>query len=236
MSMVVSVMGAAHTSEVSVQDAQNTGVWTIVVAGGSGSRFGAPKQFLWLGGRRVIDRAVTTAANHGDGVVAVLPADVDLGYTEAAGKPVVSVPGGDTRSASVRNGLDAVPDTAEVVLVHDAARPLTPAGVFARVIDAVRAGADAVVPVLDVTDSLRHRIDGAVDRGDFAAVQTPQGFPAVGLRAAHADGADATDDATLVETTGGTVTMVAGDRAAMKLTTPLDLRIAELLLDEGASE
>ena len=229
-------MGAAHTSEVSEQRADRTGVWTVVVAGGSGSRFGAPKQFLGLGGRRVIDRAVGTAAAHGDGVVTVLPADVDLGYTEAAGKPVLTVDGGDTRSASVRNGLDAVPESAEIVLVHDAARPLTPDGVFDRVITAVRAGADAVVPVLDVTDSIRHRSAGAVDRADFAAVQTPQGFPATVLRKAHASGADATDDATLVEITGGTVTMVEGDRAAMKLTTALDLQIAELFLDEGAPE
>lgn len=227
-------MGSAHTSEVSEQRADQSGVWTVVVAGGSGSRFGAPKQFLWLGGRRVIDRAIATAASHGDGVVAVLPADVDLGYTESAGRPVIVVPGGATRSGSVRNGLDAVPLDVEVVLVHDAARPLTPDGVFERVIGAVREGADAVVPVLDVADSLRHRTDGAVDRAVFAAVQTPQGFPAAGLRAAHANGADATDDATLVEINGGTVTMVEGDRAAMKLTTPLDLRIAELLLDEGS--
>lgn len=229
-------MGSAHTSEVSEQRADPTGVWTVVVAGGSGSRFGAPKQFLGLGGRRVIDRAIAAAAGHSEGVVTVLPADVDLGYTEAADTPVVTVAGGDTRSASVRNGLAAVPDTADVVLVHDAARPLTPDDVFRRVIAAVRAGADAVVPVLEVTDSLRHRADGAVDRGEFAAVQTPQGFPAAGLRAAHATGADATDDATLVEITGGTVTMVDGDRAAMKLTTPLDLQIAELLLAERPAE
>ena len=229
-------MSAAHTSEVSEQRAEQNGVWTVVVAGGSGSRFGAPKQFLALGGRRVIDRAIATAAAHADGVVTVLPVDVDLGYTESVGKPVVTVAGGDTRSASVRNGLAAVPDDAEIILVHDAARPLTPDAVYERVIAAVRGGADAVVPVLDVTDSLRHRSDGAVDRAEFAAVQTPQGFPAAGLRAAHTSGADATDDATLVEITGGAVTMVDGDRAAMKLTTPLDLQIAELLLDHEAAE
>ncbi|MEM9522032.1 MAG: 2-C-methyl-D-erythritol 4-phosphate cytidylyltransferase [Actinomycetota bacterium] len=217
-----------------VQRADPTGVWTIVVAAGSGSRFGAPKQFLTLKGRRVIDRAIAGAAAHSDGVVTVLPADVDLGYTESVGRVVRTVPGGATRSASVRSGLDAVPDEAEVVLVHDAARPLTPAAVYERVIEAVRDGSDAVVPVLDVTDSLRHRVEGAVDRAEYAAVQTPQGFSAAVLRSAHASGADASDDASLVEVTGGTVTMVDGDRAAMKLTTPLDLQIAELLLDEGS--
>ena len=230
---MVSVMGSHHTSEVSEQHADQSGVWTIVVAGGSGARFGAPKQFLALGGHRVIDRAMTTAAEHSDGVVAVLPVDVDLGYTEAAGRPVITVTGGPTRSASVRNGLDVVPLDADIVLVHDAARPLTPGSVFERVIAAVRSGADAAVPVLDVADSLRHRTSGAVDRAEFAAVQTPQGFPIEGLRAAHASGAEATDDATLVEITGGAVTMVEGDRAAMKLTTPHDLQIAELLLEEG---
>ena len=229
-------MSAAHTSEVSEQRAEQNGVWTVVVAGGSGSRFGAPKQFLALGGRRVIDRAIATAAAHGDGVVAVLPADVDLGYTESVGKPVVTVAGGDTRSASVRKGLAAVPDAAEIVLVHDAARPLAPDAMFERVITAVQAGADAVVPVLEVTDSLRHRSDGAVERAEFAAVQTPQGFIAAVLRDAHERGVEATDDATLVEITGASVTMVEGDRAAMKLTTPLDLRIAELLLDQGDAE
>ena len=103
-------------------------------------------------------------------------------------------------------------------------------------IDAVRDGADAVVPVLTVTDSLRHHETGAVDRADYAAVQTPQGFPAAGIRAAHTAGGDATDDATLVEHGGGVVTMVEGDRTALKLTTPLDLHIAELLLEEEEEE
>ena len=123
-------MGAAHTSEMCEGRAHHDGVWTIVVAAGSGSRFGAPKQFLGLGGRRVIDRSVTTAAAHSDGVVVVLPAGVDLGYTEAGGRPVVTVAGGQTRSISVRNGLAAVPDAAEVILIHDGARPLTPAAVY----------------------------------------------------------------------------------------------------------
>lgn len=230
---MVSVMSAAHTSDVNDVTADTTGVWTIVVAAGSASRFGAPKQFLSLGGRRVIDRSITTAARHSDGIVAVLPAEVDLGYTEAGGRPVHAVAGGDSRSGSVRNGLAAVPDHAEVVLIHDAARPLTPDAVYERVVDAVRAGAAAVVPVLEVTDSLRHRAGGAVDRSDFAAVQTPQGFPAAGIRAAHASGGDASDDATLVEQHGEAVTMVDGDRAALKLTTPLDLQIAELLLGDA---
>ena len=109
-------MGAPHTSEVSESAAAS--VWTIVVAAGSGTRFGAPKQFLELGGQRVIDRSVATAARHGDGVVVVLPVGVDAGDLPVGTAEVVCVEGGDTRSTSVRNGLGAVPAEAAVVLVQ----------------------------------------------------------------------------------------------------------------------
>ncbi|MEO0492271.1 MAG: 2-C-methyl-D-erythritol 4-phosphate cytidylyltransferase [Actinomycetota bacterium] len=207
-------------------------VWTVVVAAGSGSRFGAPKQFLSLGGRRVIDRSVAAAATHSAGVIVVLPADVDLGYTEAVATPVHVVAGGDTRSDSVRNGLAAVPGEADIVLVHDGARPLASDTVFAGVIAAVAEGADGAVPAIPVVDSIRHRVDGAIDRSPLVAVQTPQGFVAERLRAAHASGADASDDATLVEAVGGAVVVVDGDPANLKITNPLDLQIAELLLGE----
>ena len=225
-------MSAAHTSDVNTVTADKAEVWTIIVAAGSGSRFGAPKQFLSLGGRRVIDRSVATAAAHSAGVVVVLPADVDLGYTESAETPVFVVAGGASRSASVRNGLAAVPDHADIVLVHDGARPLADDGVFERVVAAVADGADGAVPAVPVVDSIRHRDEGAVDRTPLVAVQTPQGFGAERLRAAHASAADASDDATLVEADGGTVVIVDGDPANLKITNPLDLQIAELLLGE----
>lgn len=225
-------MSAAHTSEVS--EAAAASVWTIVVAAGSGARFGAPKQFLDLGGERVLDRSVATAARHSDGIVVVLPAGVDPGPMPG-GHSVVCVAGGESRSASVRNGLAAVAADADVVLVHDAARPLASDAVFDRVIEAVRGGAAGAVPAVPVTDSIRHRVDGAVDRAPLVAVQTPQAFAADRLRLAHASAGDATDDATLVEALGDTVVIVEGDPRNQKLTTPFDLEVARLALAQEVS-
>jgi 2-C-methyl-D-erythritol 4-phosphate cytidylyltransferase len=101
--------------------------------------------------------------------------------------------------------------------------------VWDRVLAAVAAGADAAIPAVPVTDTLREVGGSAVDRGRFVAVQTPQAFRAVALRAAHADGGDATDDATLVERSGGRVVLVDGDPVNVKITTPNDLAVAELL-------
>ena len=212
-------------------------IWTIVVAAGSASRFGAPKQFLDLGGISVLDRSVATAARHSHGVVVVIPAEpvdgFDHGFdsTDPLGGVELSVvAGAESRAGSVRRGLVALPDDVSVVLVHDAARPLASDRIFERVIAAVLAGADAVAPVIPVTDTVRRRTGGIVDRDQLAAVQTPQGFRAHTLRAAHAGGADATDDVTLVEDQGGTVVLVDGDRRNLKLTSPLDLEVAALFL------
>lgn len=157
----------------------------------------------------------------------MVPAD-RVGDEEPGVDAVVA--GGATRSASVRAGLAAVPPEAAVVLVHDAARPLAPAEVWHRVIDAVRAGADAAVPAVPVTDTLRAVGGGTVDRSRLVAVQTPQGFRAAALRAAHADGGEATDDAALVEAAGGMVALVDGHPAAAKLTTPQDRTVLEAFL------
>ena len=227
-------MCAAQTSDVNDVVADKPEVWTVVVAAGSASRFGAPKQFVSLGGQRVIDRSVATAAAHSSGIVVVLPAGVDLGYREAAATPVHIVAGGETRSESVRKGLAVVPDDVAIVLVHDGARPLASDAVFQGVIAAVVDGADAAVPAVPVVDSIRHRAQGAIDRSPLVAVQTPQGFAADRLRAAHVSGADASDDATLVEADGGSVVVVDGDAANLKITNPLDLQIAELLLGENS--
>jgi 2-C-methyl-D-erythritol 4-phosphate cytidylyltransferase len=118
-------------------------------------------------------------------------------------------------------------------VVHDGARPLAGAELFARVVDAVRGGADAAVPGVDVTDTLRHRSGGPVDRGGLLAVQTPQAFRATALREAHAGEPDATDDASLVEAMGGKVVVVEGSPANLKITRPIDLAIAEALLRFG---
>lgn len=200
--------------------------WAIVVAAGSGARFGDRKQYLLLAGERVLDWALREANARCDGVVLVVPPDA-----ADASEPSVSavVAGGETRSDSVRHGLAAVPADADVVVVHDAARPVAVPEVWDRVLAAVAAGADAAVPAIPVSDTLREVGGASVDRNRFVAVQTPQAFRAGALRDAHASGAVATDDASLVETAGGRVVVVDGDPANIKITTPVDLALAELL-------
>ena len=145
------------------------------------------------------------------------------------------VAGGDTRSDSVRAGLDAVPETAGVVVVHDAARPLATSALFDAVIEAVQRGADAAVPGLPLTDTVK-RIDGTqveetVDRAHLVTVQTPQAFRADVLRRVHSAGGHATDDAALVEASGGKVVVVPGEPRNIKITDQTDLLIAAALLD-----
>ena len=208
--------------------------WTVVVAAGSGTRFGGDKQLADLSGMAVLARAVVSAAAVSDGVVVVVSAERRTevsGVLSAVGGVEAIVDGGATRSASVRCGLAAVPDDAGVVLVHDGARPLATPGLFRRVADAVLAGADAVVPGVPVTDSLRTAGGGVVARDGVIAVQTPQGFSADSLRAAHAGGGEASDDATLVEASGGTVVVVEGEPANLKITRPADLDLARLELE-----
>ena len=205
-------------------------VYTIVVAGGSGRRFGGPKQYELLGGRRVLDWAVATARNAGAGVVLVVPA------ADAAHEGGVA--GGGTRSDSVRAGLAAVPPEATIVCVHDGARPFADAALFQRVIAAVAEGADAAVPGTALADTVKQidgqgRVRGTPPRDTLRAVQTPQAFRASVLRAAHAAGGDATDDAALVENAGGTVVVVPGDLRNRKITDPGDLQWAREQLGEG---
>ncbi len=205
-------------------------VWAVVVAGGGGSRFGAPKQFAMLAGRPLVQWAVDAARPAVDGVVLVLPAE-HLGRAVTGADAVVA--GGDTRAASVRAGLAAVPGDAEVVAVHDGARPLASAALFAAVIAAVRAGADGAVPGLAVADTLKRtdgdRVVATVDRAGLVAVQTPQAFAAAVLRAAHAGEPDATDDAAVLEANGATVRVVPGDPRNIKVTTPADLEVVQAL-------
>jgi 2-C-methyl-D-erythritol 2,4-cyclodiphosphate synthase len=119
------------------------------------------------------------------------------------------------------------------VVVHDAARPLASVDLFRAVVDATRAGAEAAVPAVDLTDTIRRRDGGVVDRSELVAVQTPQAFSAAVLRRAHAAGLDATDDAGLVEASGGKVTLVAGETTNLKITNPEDLARAEAVLAGG---
>ncbi len=170
------------------------------------------------------------------GVVAVLPTgalaegDLDSKGWEAD----VVVAGGTSRSASVRAGLSAVPASAEIIAVHDAARPLVALSVWSAVLGAVAGGADAAIPVLPVTDTVKEvATDGTLrtlDRSRLVAVQTPQAFRAGILRRAHSGGTDATDDAALVEALGGRVKRVAGSGRSMKITSPDDLVMAAALI------
>ncbi|HTZ08349.1 MAG TPA: 2-C-methyl-D-erythritol 4-phosphate cytidylyltransferase [Acidimicrobiales bacterium] len=208
-------------------------VWVVVVAAGAGHRFGAAKQFVTLGGRPLVSWSVAAARPVAEGVVVVLPGDeLDAGHGDLGADAVVA--GGATRAASVRAGLAAVPAGAEVVAVHDGARPLAPPALFAAVVEAVAAGADGAVPGLAVADTLK-RVEGGVVRATVArdglvAVQTPQAFRAALLRRAHATGDDgATDDAALVESLGATVRVVPGDPRNIKVTTPADLELVRAL-------
>ena len=202
-----------------------------MVAGGSGSRFGGPKQFAALAGRPLVEWSLEIARKVCDGVVLVLPPG-----TPGEWGPVLVVTGGETRSDSVRAGLDAVPDGVEVIVVHDAARPLAGEALWKAVLEAVEGGADGAIPACPVTDTIKKKTsDGALvtlDRSELVAVQTPQAFRAEAIKQAHAGGGQATDDAALVEAAGGRVVLVDGDPHNIKVTTPTDLLVAEALTKE----
>jgi 2-C-methyl-D-erythritol 4-phosphate cytidylyltransferase len=201
-------------------------VWAIVLAAGAGTRFGGAKQFGQVGKHRVVDLAVETAAACSDGVVVVVPA----GHRWNGPRVDAAVEGGATRSVSVRAGLAVVPESSDVIVVHDAARPLASSALFEAVTAAVAAGADGAVPALPVTDTIKRVADGrvveTVARSDLVAVQTPQAFRADALRGAHSRGGDDTDDAALVEASGGTVVIVPGEDSNLKVTTAVDLERA----------
>lgn len=208
-------------------------VWAVVVAAGGGSRFGGRKQFAKVRGREMVDWAVAAAKGASDGVVLVLPpGDPHLCSGDARGADRV-VAGGSTRSASVRAGLESVPDDVDVIVVHDGARPLATSALFSRVVSAVRAGADAAVPALAVSDTLKRVSEGvvvgALARDEIVAVQTPQAFRADVLRRAHSTGDEATDDAGLVEALGIEVRVVPGEERNLKVTTPADLELVQAL-------
>jgi 2-C-methyl-D-erythritol 4-phosphate cytidylyltransferase len=223
-------------------------VWTVVVAAGSGRRFGGPKQFASVAGRLVVEWSVAAARAATDGVVVVVPPGNQAVGPSTFGADAV-VEGGPTRSASVRLGLAAVPAIADVVIVHDAARPLAVPALFQAVIAAVSGtgisgsadGADGAVCAVPVVDTIKRVVDSGgvitvgttLERSDLVAVQTPQAFRADVLRRAHSDRtavAEPTDDATLVEALGGSVRVVPGDPANIKVTTRADLFFVEHML------
>lgn len=210
----------------------------IIAAGGSGVRAGGPKQWRAVAGRPVIRWSVEGMMAAGvRQVVAVIPPG---GETEAIaaleGLAVMFVAGGETRAASVHNGLQALADNPpDAVLIHDAARPFLPTAVVGRLLAALK-DADGAVPALPVADTLKRGGDGRVEatlsRDGLWRAQTPQAFRYDRLMAAHDDWPKAeemTDDAAAIERAGGTVAMVAGDPRLMKLTFPEDFEMAEAL-------
>lgn len=212
----------------------------IVPAAGSGERLGAgiPKAFVALDGQLLVEHVINGL--RASGVVDEIVVAVPVGRWDEAklivGPTVTVVTGGTERTESVRLALDAV-GTPDFVLVHDAARPLTPPALIVRVVDALLSGHAAVVPTVPLTDTIK-AVDangvvlGTPERASLRAVQTPQGFATeVLLRAYQRVGAAVTtDDAAMVESIGGQVQTVQGDPLAFKITTPLDLLLAEALL------
>lgn len=207
-------------------------VAAVVVAAGRGVRFGRPKQFARLGDRTVAEWSLASARAACGFVVLVLPPGQ---VSEVAGADAV-VAGGASRAESVRAGLAVVAERAEVeiVVVHDAARPLASPALFRRVVAAVRAGAEAVVPAVPVEDTLKlveaGEVVRTVDRERLVRVQTPQGFALRALLSAHAGGAEGSDDAVLLERLGRRVTVVDGEPANLKITRPDDILLAEAFL------
>lgn len=203
-------------------------VWTVVVAGGTGTRFGRPKQYEMLGDRRLIDHAVAAATVASEGVVVVVP-EPDVESERAHfGEAGVVVAGGGTRSESVRAGLAVVPEAATIICVHDAARPFASDQLFRSVIVAVGAGADGAVPGVPVTDTIKvvsptGVVEQTPRRDTLVAVQTPQAFRSSTLRNAHAEAPEGTDDAALVESAGGLVVVVPGEAGNRKITHLHDL-------------
>jgi 2-C-methyl-D-erythritol 4-phosphate cytidylyltransferase len=212
----------------------------VVTAAGSGERLGAgiPKAFVGLGGCTLLERAVDGVLASGvvDHVVVAVPDDRVADTKAMLGGRATVVAGGAQRTDSVRCALAAAGDP-DWLLIHDAARPLTPPDQIRRVVRALHDGLPAVIPVLPVTDTIKAvDVNGVViatpERAGLRAVQTPQGFQTDLLRRAYERAADiaVTDDASMIEHIGGQVHTVAGDPLAFKITTPLDLLLAEAVL------
>jgi 2-C-methyl-D-erythritol 4-phosphate cytidylyltransferase len=215
----------------------------VIAAAGSGERLGAggPKAFVEIAGRPMLEwslEAFRSAGTVGEIVVAAPPDAQD----RVAGLGAAAVPGGEHRSQSVANALASC--EGEIVVVHDAARPLVTPGLIDAVVEELAAEEDAagVIAAAPVSDTIKQagedgQVERTLDRSGLWAVQTPQAFRAEPLREALADPgalADATDDAMLVERRGGRVLIHSSSPDNLKVTAPFDLRVAELLLRERA--
>ena len=234
-------------------------VIALIAAAGQGTRLGAevPKAYVELRGRTLLERSLRALLASGvvDEVIVLVSPDMEaeaariIGRIDAVGAtgaasaaPIRLVHGGSERADSVWAGLQAIPDEDAVVLIHDAARALTPPAMVRGVAKRVLEGAPAAVPVVPVADTIKEVADEAVlstpDRSCLRAVQTPQAFRLSALRQANLDywaqqpEFTATDDASLMEWHGERVATVPGDTLAFKITTPIDLTLAHALTEE----
>lgn len=219
-----------------------TSVAALIVAAGASKRFGQPKQFAYLKGKPVLEWTLERFQAHAavGQIVLVLPDESDRKHYASRYDKIASVVrGGERRQDSVWQGFRLLdPTRITMVLVHDGARPLVGADLISRVIaETERAG--AVVPAIPVVDTLKETEEGrvarTVDRARIVRAQTPQGFlyPVLkaALEAARADRFYGTDEAGLVERTGGTVRVIEGELRNIKITTPIDILMAEALVD-----
>jgi 2-C-methyl-D-erythritol 4-phosphate cytidylyltransferase/2-C-methyl-D-erythritol 2,4-cyclodiphosphate synthase len=205
----------------------------IIAGAGMGHRLGAdiPKALIQLDGITLVERAFASLSKVVDEIVITAPAGYEEQFRQIVGESAKVITGGILRSDSVNLALNALSPSVKYVLVHDAARALATSDLAARVLQELESGAAAVIPALNVVDTIKEvDRDGYVrstpDRAALRAVQTPQGFELSVLRRAHEASADATDDAALVEALGINVKTIAGEASAMKITNPEDLAVA----------
>ena len=212
----------------------------IIPAAGSGDRLGQsiPKSLVVINGKTLIQRAVESILPHVDEVIIAAPKDFELEISGlfSDNKKIKVISGGEVRSKSVAAALSQVNQNADYILVHDAARCFATQAQTMRVIDALLAGDHAVVPGIEVVDTIKvidanNFAESTPSRSSLRAVQTPQGFSARILHRAHQSGNDATDDAALVEALGIAVRVVPGEPNAHKITTPADLEWAKRLAE-----
>jgi 2-C-methyl-D-erythritol 4-phosphate cytidylyltransferase len=218
-------------------------VWAVIAAAGEGQRLGLnrPKAFAPLGQRVLLAESVERLEESGwvDGMVVVVPAGWEepgilLAEELGAAKVTAVVAGGATRAASVRAGVAEVPADADVIVVHDAARPLVSEDVIGRVLTALNDGWEGAVPGLEPSDTVKRVARGGVEetlpRERLRLVQTPQAFLAPALRDALDSAEDASDCAAMVEARGGRVAVVEGDRRLLKVTDGEDLALVSTWL------